>query len=81
MIRGIVIAACVVAMSACTTVKLNHDNTNSITHGADEDSQALANRACGKASEQRAVIVSTVNKDPSLPPGTGRQVTTFRCAS
>lgn len=81
MIRAIALAACVFTMAACATVKLNHDGTNSITHDAGEDSQALANRVCSKAREQRAVIVSTVNKDASLPEGTGRQVTSFRCTS
>lgn len=81
MIRAIALAACMVALTACATVKLNQDGTNSITHDAGEDSQALANRVCQKAREQRAVIVSTVNKDASLPEGTGRQVTSFRCTS
>ncbi len=81
MIRAIALAACMVALTACATVKLNHDGTNSITHDAGEDSQALANRVCQKAREQRAVIVSTINKDASLPEGTGRQVTSFRCTS
>ena len=43
--------------------------------------QALANRACVKAGQMSAEIVSTVNKDPKLPPGEGKQVTTFRCSA
>ena len=73
---------CALALGACTTIKLNHDNTNTITHkGGAEEGKRLADRACGKAGEARAIIVSTVNKDPSLPEGTGRQMTTFRCTS
>ena len=71
-----------IALAACTTIKLNHDNTNSITYkGGPDVGQQLATRACRKAGERRAVIISTINKDPSLPEGTGRQVTTFRCSS
>lgn len=82
MTRVILLAACAIAMSACTTVKLNHDNTNTISHkGGAAEAQELATRACRKAGERSAVIVSTVNKDPDLPPGTGTQLTTFRCSS
>lgn len=71
-----------IALTACTTIKLNHDNTNSITYkGGPDVGQQLATRACRKAGERSAVIISTVNKDPSLPEGSGRQVTTFRCSS
>ncbi len=81
--RVLLFAACAVAACACTTIKLNHDdNTNTITHKAGADvGQTLATRACRKAGERSAVIISSVNKDPSSPPGTGRQVTTFRCTS
>lgn len=72
---------CAAVMSACTTVKLNHDNTNSITHAADADPKQLANRACHKARSGNGIVVSTVNKDASLPPGTGKQITTFRCVA
>lgn len=74
--------ACALIFSACTTVKLNHDNTNTITYsGGPEVGLDLATRACRKAGERRAIIISTINKDASLPEGTGRQVTTFRCSS
>ena len=70
------------ALTACTTIKLNDDNTNTITHKEGVSvSQQLADRACRSAGERRAVIISTINKDPSLPEGKGRQVTTFRCTS
>lgn len=70
------------AAGGCTTIKLNDDNTNTITHKAGaEMGQQLGDRACRRAGERRAVIISTVNKDPSLPEGEGRQVTTFRCTS
>lgn len=79
--RTAFLVACAL-LSACTTVKINRDATNSITHQGDaEAGRQLAQRACQKAGRQQAMIVSTVNKDASLPPGTGRQVTTFRCVS
>lgn len=78
----ILLAATCAFLGACTTVKLNHDNTTSITHGGGaEKGQELATLACQKAGESRAVIVSTVDANPEAPPGTGRQVTTFRCTS
>jgi hypothetical protein len=81
MMRTILIAG-VLMFSACTTVKLNGDNTNTITYnGGPEVGMDLATRACRKAGERRAIIISTINKDASLPEGTGRQVTTFRCSS
>ncbi len=80
--RAILLLPCFAILAACTTVKLNHDNTNSITYsGGPEVGQNLATRACRRAGEPRAIIISTINKDPSLPPGTGRQVMTFRCSS
>jgi hypothetical protein len=73
---------CILICSACTTIKLNHDNTNTITYSGGPDvGLELATRACRKAGERRAIIISTINKDASLPDGTGRQVTTFRCTS
>ena len=79
---ALVVSLCCVLMGACTTIKLNDDNTNTITHKAGEGvAQGLAARACHRAGERRAVIISTMNKDPSKPEGTGRQVTTFRCTS
>lgn len=74
--------ACALICGACTTVKLNHDNTNTITYsGGPEVGLDLATRACRKAGERRAIVISTINKDASLPEGTGRQVMTFRCSS
>ena len=80
MIRAVLLAA--LALSACTVVKINPGDTTTIEHeeGADVGKD-LANRACRKAGQKSAVIVSSINKDASLPPGTGRQVTTFRCSS
>ncbi len=81
MSRSMFLVACAL-LSACTTVRINHDDTTSITHQGDAAAgEQLAERACRKAGRQKAVLVSTVNKDASLPPGTGRQVTTFRCVS
>ena len=80
MTRAIALAVCMLLAGACTMVKINPDNTTTIEHepGAEKD---LANRACRKGGEQTAVIISTTNKDPALPAGTGKQVTTFRCTS
>jgi hypothetical protein len=80
MARTIFLATFIFALSACTVVKINKGDTNTIEHNeGDGVAQNLANRACGKAGRQTAEIVSTANKDASLPPGTGKQVTTFRC--
>jgi hypothetical protein len=80
MTRTILLATFLIAASGCTVVKINEGDTNTIEHNEGEGvAQNLANRACGKAGRQTAEIVSTVNKDASRPPGTGKQVTTFRC--
>jgi hypothetical protein len=81
-IRTFLFTASAVALGACTTIKLNDDNTTTITHKAGAGvGQDLATRACRKAGERSALIISSVNKDEALPPGTGRQQTTFRCSS
>ena len=76
----VLLAVCVLLASGCTVVKIGKGDTNSIEHapGAEKD---LTSRACRKAGNQSAEIISTVNKDASLPPGTGKQVTTFRCTT
>lgn len=79
---AVLLAAWALVASACTIVKINPDDTTSIEHeGGAEVAKDLSARACRKAGQQRAEIVSTVNKDPALPAGTGKQVTTFRCTS
>jgi hypothetical protein len=74
------LAVCVLLAGGCTVVKIGKGDTNSIEHapGAEKD---LTSRACRKAGNQNAEIISTVNEDASLPAGTGKQVTTFRCLS
>jgi hypothetical protein len=68
--------------SACTMVRINSDDTSTIEHkGGVETGRDLANRACRRAGQQSAEIISTVNKNPEAPPETGKQVTTFRCSS
>jgi hypothetical protein len=80
-VRAALLAACVI-FTACTVVKIGKGDTNTIQHdGGAEEANNLANRACRRAGGQAAEIISTVNKDPSLPAGTGKQVTTFRCGS
>lgn len=67
---------------ACTMVRINSDDTSTIEHnGGVEAGRDLANRACRRAGQQHAEIISTVNKNPEDPPGTGKQVTTFRCSA
>lgn len=69
-------------MGACTVIKINDGDTQTIEYeGGAEVANDLTARACRRAGQQRAEIVSTVNKDTSLPAGSGRQVTTFRCTS
>jgi hypothetical protein len=76
------LAACAVITSACTMVKINADDTTTIEHeGGAEVAKDLSARACRRAGQQSAEIISTVNKDASLPAGEGRQVTTFRCSA
>lgn len=82
MMRATLLAACVI-FSACTVVKIGKGDTNTIQHDGGADvAQDLANRACRRAGgQQQAQVLSTENKDPALPPGTGKQVTTFRCSA
>jgi hypothetical protein len=68
-------------LTGCTMVRVNSDDTSSIEHsGGVEEGRNLADRACRKAGQQSAEIISTVNKNPEDPPGAGRQITTFRCS-
>jgi hypothetical protein len=62
-------------------VRVHSDDTSTIEHkGGVEAGRDLANRACRRAGQESAEIISTVNKNPDLPPETGKQVTTFRCS-
>jgi hypothetical protein len=62
-------------------VRVNSDETSTIEHkGGVEVGRDLANRACRRAGQDNAEIISTVNKNPDLPPETGKQVTTFKCS-
>jgi hypothetical protein len=75
------LAAVSALLTGCTMVRINSDDTSTIEHkGGVEEGRNLADRACRKAGQQSAEIVSTVNKNPEDPPGTGKQVTTFRCS-
>lgn len=77
------IAVCAgLLLAGCTTIKIDHGGDNEIVHaGGVAEAKELADRACHRAGSGRGEVVSTVNKDPSLPPGTGKQVTTFRCTT
>lgn len=71
-----------IALAGCTVVKLNPDDTDTITYRGDADvAQDLANRACRKGGQVSAEIIAIANTDTSKPPGTGRQKATFRCSS
>ena len=78
-------ASCVSAvlcLAACATIRIDGGGVNEITHtGGATEAKELADRACHRAGSGHGEVISTVNKDASLPPGTGRQVTTFRCTS
>jgi hypothetical protein len=80
MTRSAVLLSLCVILGACTTIRINGDETSTIEHeGGVGVAKDLTTRACRRASQQSAEIISTVNKDPALPAGTGKQVTTFRC--
>ena len=74
------LAASALFAGGCTVVKIGKGDTNTISHDPGEEKD-LTSRACRKAGNQSAEIISTVNKDANLPPGTGKQVTTFRCTT
>jgi len=80
--KNIALLAACALLCACTTVKIGKGDTSIIEHeGGADVAKDLATRACQKAGQQSAEIISTVNKDPKAPPGTGKQVTTFRCSA
>ena len=82
MMRSAVLSLLCVVIGACTTVKINKDDTSTIEHeGGVEVAKDLTTRACVRAGQKSAEIISTVNKDPALPAGSGKQVTTFRCSA
>jgi hypothetical protein len=82
MTRSAVLLALCVALAACTTVRINGDDTSTVTYeGGPEVAKDLTTRACQRAGQQSAEIISTVNKDPDLPAGTGKQIATFRCVA
>ena len=81
MVRAAFLTSLCIVVTACTTVKINDDDTSTIEHEAGvEVAKDLTNRACERAGRKSADIISTVNMDPALPAGTGKQVTTFRCS-
>ena len=82
MMRSAVLSLLCVVIGACTTIKVNKDDTSTIEHeGGVEVAKDLTTRACLRAGQKSAEIISTVNKDPALPAGSGKQVTTFRCSA
>jgi hypothetical protein len=80
--RVVLFLMCATLITGCNTVKANSDGTSTVTHDTTtpEIVQDLADQACRKAHRANAVVLATVNKDPTLPPATGKQVTTFQCA-
>jgi hypothetical protein len=80
MMRSVVLVAVCMVGGACTTVNINSDDTSTIEHeGGADVARDLTTRACQRAGQQSAEIISTVNADSKLPAGTGKQITTFRC--
>ena len=82
MIRQLALSSLCMILVACTTIKINSGDTSTIEYeGSAEVAKDLTTRACRGAGQQSAEIISTANKDPALPAGSGKQVTTFRCRS
>jgi len=82
MLRSIALLVFCAVAGACTVIKINKGDTETIEYDGDATvARDLTTRACRKAGQPSAEIISTVNKDPKLPEGKGRQVTTFRCTS
>jgi hypothetical protein len=82
MFRTVALLAISAVLGACTTIKIGPGDSSSITYeGGPDVGKDLATRACHKAGQQGVEIISTANKDASLPAGTGKQVVTFRCSS
>ena len=80
MIRLAALWSIFIILNGCTTIKINADDTSTIEYeGGAEVANDLTTRACRRAGQQTAEIISTVNKDPALPAGSGKQVATFRC--
>ena len=80
MMRSAVLPLLCMVLGACTTIKINGGDTQTIEYeGGAEVAKDLTTRACRVAGQQSAEIISTVNKDPALPAGSGKQIVTFRC--
>jgi hypothetical protein len=79
---GLMLIALCAVLIGCTTVTVGPDDTSSITYtGEPAVGKDLADRACRRAGQESADLISIENKDVSLPPGAGKQVITFRCSS
>jgi hypothetical protein len=82
MIRSRMLPVLCIAFAACTTIKVSSGDASTLEHeGGAEVAKDLTTRACQRAGQQGSEIVSTVNKNPDLPAGTGKQITTFRCVA
>lgn len=82
MMHSVALLALCAIVSACTTIKINPGDTQTIEYeGGAQVAKDLATRVCRRVGQRSAEIISTVNKDSALPAGTGKQVTTFRCSA
>ena len=81
MMRSAVLSSLCVVIGACTTIKVNGRHPTIEHEGGVEVAKDLTTRACVRAGQKSAEIISTVNKDPAPPAGSGKQVTTFRCSA
>jgi hypothetical protein len=82
MTRTVALLAFIAVLCGCTTIKIGPGDSSSITYeGGPNVGKDLATRACRKAGQHSAEIISTANKDTSLPTGQGKQIVTFRCSS
>lgn len=79
-LRVAVLLAAAAQLAGCTVVKINHDATDTVSHGGGEETgRELANRACHKAGAARAEVISTVQKEGAEHDEKARYLTTFRC--
>jgi hypothetical protein len=82
MTRSAVTIVLCAALGACSTVKIGPGDSSTITYKGDPSvGKDLADRACRRGGQQGADVLSVENTDASLPPGTGKQIITFRCSA
>jgi hypothetical protein len=70
-------------LSGCAgMVTFNDGSQTAIEHDSfvsADRARTLAAKSCAQAGKQDAQLVTSVNKNPALPAGSGVQVSTYRC--